>query len=964
VNHDGAHSKVGAKPLPPREIYHLKTEITHINIDCRRSIFAMTDVKKESILSKYKDPNMELEIRLKGESGELNKEVFESVYNSLNASPDFAGPEITYTLNLVSKNVYSGARNDDGNNIRSLVYDPAALPPPIDKPAVLLSESYYTKKFVQSTPVKDFINYSINLNKEIPSSKKFSTKADAEMRAKVRASFTDKEKKWRYDITATYQSKVNSYIREVLNKLFVPLTADTFITNLNYEYVTRFEVEIEHIGQNKADLKVDDLSVARTLFGMINPDFAEKDEMQSEIANIAKYIVDNPKIHHLFKSRFGLKKLANQPIALTLEAYSKIYPPIGYLATNKADGQRCIISINGNRMRLLFGNMLEIYHPSKPKEILFEEDVTILDSEIMIDAGGNISLYLFDVMVFRDENISRLGYEERITYLDDAVAYISSFIHGGGTKTVNNNNTLAKIEAKKIFTITTEPAMEGIFNGIVKAKYAYENDGIVLSAPGESYNSNIVYKWKPLENNTIDFLAMKVDKSALMSLSGSIELPANHTLYYLFVGINQKMRQLLGINFIQGYKSIFPTIANNIDGDFTGGGGFHQQYGEVYYPIQFSPSFDPTAFIYFCPNSLKLDLDHKIVELRRPLNKNTVILEVGKWDMIKIREDRKFEQNYFGNDMLTAESIYQNYVIPFPIEHLWKPPLGYFQKQSDEIRDMWKTRNYFQRFVVGSLITKYAMSAQWIVDLASGRGADLKRYIDSGIKNAIFVDIDRVALSELVDRKLSIAQTSRNNDRKTSGMRVYTHAHDLKDKADVIFSNIEKFGFKKGEADFVMMNFAIHYLCDKTENIRNLAVLVNTILKKGGIFVFTVMSGQSVFNAIKDIKYSESLRITENDVVKYEIKKLYKGTELTDVGQNIAVKLPFRDELVEEPICNIDHVVSVFEKKGFDLQDNSSFADMLNAFEKSKRDEFHKLSKDDIMYSELHNYVVLRKVTT
>ena len=101
VNHDGAHSKVGAKPLPPREIYHLKTEITHINIDCRRSIFAMTDVKKESILSKYKDPNMELEIRLKGESGELNKEVFESVYNSLNASPDFAGPEITYTLNFI-----------------------------------------------------------------------------------------------------------------------------------------------------------------------------------------------------------------------------------------------------------------------------------------------------------------------------------------------------------------------------------------------------------------------------------------------------------------------------------------------------------------------------------------------------------------------------------------------------------------------------------------------------------------------------------------------------------------------------------------------------------------------------------------------------------------------------------------------------------------------------------------------
>lgn len=927
----------------------------------------MTDLKKESLISKYKDPNMELEIRLKSESGELSREVFESVYNSLKASGDFAGPEITYTVNFVSKNVYSGSRNDDGNNIRSLVYDPAALPPPIDKPAVLLSESYYTKKFVESTPVRDYINYTINLNREIPSSKKFSTKADAEMRAKIRASFTDKSRKWRYDITATYQSKVNSFIKEVLNKFFIPLTADTFISNMNYEYVTKFEVEIEHIGQNKDELKVDDLSIARSLFGMINPEFAEKDEMQNEIANIAKFIVDNPKIHYLFKTRFGLKKLANQPIALTLETYSKIYPPIGYLATNKADGQRCIVSINGNRMRLLFGSMLEIYHPSKPKEILFEEDITILDAELITKTVGNvteISLYLFDVMVFRDENISRLGYEERIGYLDDAVKYTSSFIHNNSTKTKDGKHSLTHISSKTIFPITTEPAMEKIFREIVTAKYPYENDGIVISAPGESYNSNIVYKWKPLENNTIDFLAMKVDKAALMSLTNPIALPAGHTLYYLFVGINHKVRQLLGINFIQGYKSIFPTISTTIDADITGGGGFHQQYGDMYYPIQFSPSFDPTAFVYFCPDKLKLDLNHKIVELRRPMiGDNSVSTEVGKWDMIKVREDRKFEQNYFGNDMVTAESIYQNYMIPFPLEHLWKPPLGYFQRQSDEIRDMWKTRNYFQRFVVGSLISKYAQSSHWIVDLASGRGADLKRYIDSGIKNAIFVDIDKIALSELVDRKLSMAQASRG-DRKSSGMRVYTHAHDLKDKAETVMSHIEKFGFKKGEADFVMMNFAIHYLCDKTENIRNLAKLVNYVLKKGGVFVFTVMSGKSVFNAIKDINYSESLKFTENNVVKYEIKKLYKGTELSDVGQSIAVKLPFRDDLVEEPICNIDHVISVFEKKGFDLQDNSSFSDMLHMFEKSKRDEFHKLSDDDIMYSTLHNYVVLKKTST
>lgn len=937
----------------------------------------MTDLKKESILSKYKDPNMELEIRLKGETGEIDKEIFTSIYTALLTSGKYGTPEISYTLNFISKNVYSSSHNDDSSNIRSLVYDPKHLPPPIDKPAVLDRENYYTKKFIESTPVKDFINYSINLNREVASSKQFSTKADAEMRAKIRASFIDSNKKWRYDITATYQSKVNSYIRELLNKFFVPLTPETFVSDMKYEHVTKFEVEIEHIGENKSDLKIDDLSIARSLFGMINPEFAEKDILQSEIADIAKYIVDNPSIHYLFKSRFGLKKLANQPIALTAESYAKIYPPIGYLATNKADGQRCIISINGNRMRLLFGSMIEIYHPSKPKEILFEEDITILDAEmILVNTGAgastsasasatDISLYLFDVMVFRDENISRMGYEERIEYLDEAVKYINSFINGTGTMSTNGLHRLVKIEAKKIYTLSTEPAIEPIIKEINDAKYPYVNDGIVISAPGESYSANIVYKWKPIENNTIDFLAMKVDKSALVTFG--ISLPPKHTLYYLFVGIDNKVRQTLGINFVQGYNSIFPTIANNMNDSHIRMSG---QRESIYYPVQFSPSFDPTAYLYFYPDSHDTDLDHKIVELRRPLNKDgkTINLEPGVWDFIKVRNDRKFEQNYFGNDMSTAESIYQNYVTLFPIERLWTPPNGYFQKQSDEVRDMWKARNYFQRFVVGDLIKKYASEVQWIVDLAAGRGADLKRYMDAGIKNAIFVDIDKVALGELINRKISIATSTGRRNKSGMGMRIHTLARDLKDKAESISAEIDKFGFRKNDADFVMMNFAMHYMCDKTENIRNLAKLVNNLLKKGGVFVFTVMSGESVFNALIDTKYSESYKIMEDDatdvVVKYEIKKLYKGTDLADVGQTIAVRLPFREDLLEEPLCNIKHVISVFEKKGFELQDNSSFSDMLVSFERSRRDEFSKLSENDILYSNLHSYVILKKTAS
>ena len=45
---------------------------------------------------------------------------------------------------------------------------------------------------------------------------------------------------------------------------------------------------------------------------------------------------------------------------------------------------------------------------------------------------------------------------------------------------------------------------------------------------------------------------------------------------------------------------------------------------------------------------------------------------------------------------------------------------------------------------------------EWVIDLCSGRGADLGRFIRNKVQNLVCIDQDRTALSELIKRKYDI----------------------------------------------------------------------------------------------------------------------------------------------------------------------------------------------------------------
>ena len=127
-----------------------------------------------------------------------------------------------------------------------------------------------------------------------------------------------------------------------------------------------------------------------------------------------------------------------------------------------------------------------------------------------------------------------------------------------------------------------------------------------------------------------------------------------------------------------------------------------------------------------------------------------------------------------------AELTYSNYVDPFELEDLWKPRGGYFAAAVDQAHF---APNKYKRFVISNLLKDAYSGANWVVDLAAGRGADLPRYQQIGVKNGLFIDIDPSAIAELIRRRF---ETPRAKKIIGSGQTapVYDRVHD------VVYDNI------------------------------------------------------------------------------------------------------------------------------------------------------------------------------
>ena len=196
----------------------------------------------------------------------------------------------------------------------------------------------------------------------------------------------------------------------------------------------------------------------------------------------------------------------------------------------------------------------------------------------------------------------------------------------------------------------------------------------------------------------------------------------------------------------------------------------------------------------------------------------------------------------------------------------------------------------------------------------------------------------------------------------TKVLTVHTLVADLKTPCADLVAATFQYGLNPAMVDGTVCNFALHYMCDTIEHMRNLLAFNARMLKVGGVFIFTVMDGKSVHELLKPLKQGQQWEARENGVLKYAIKKNYTSDKLTACGQMISVLLPFSDEMYDEPLCNVDVVISEATKLGFAVELDSSMITFADKFARADAALAHALTTDDKQYIGLHKFVSLRKM--
>lgn len=598
---------------------------------------------------------------------------------------------------------------------------------------------------------------------------------------------------------------------------------------------------------------------------------------QKILYEIAKYIQP----YRSFKKELTLKLISNQAIELNKHKFLlNVHNNISnYYITNKIDGIRTFLYLSKNESYAVNDKCTKIdIHTS---------NTYILDTEKYEEI-----YYILDILMYDGKLICEEPFETRFGYFSK-VAHIKNI----------------KIKPFIRLTIDFKKQLSDLKN----TQTIYNTDGIIFTPYNETYNKMKVYKYKPIDQLTIDFLIKKCDSKD--------ENRGKHK-YILFCGISYTVYIKLCMKLINNYNKIFPNINTKKLPD--------------YFPIQFEPSDNKHIYIYY---SIEDNLDNVVGEF---------IFNNGEWILKKKRNDRQIDVeagNYFGNNYKIAETIWNSYSDPLIIENI-ENSSEYFQEHNNILQKASRNFNSY----VKSQIFENIKKSEWVIDLASGKGQDLFRYSTVNVKNVIFLEIDKMALSELLERKhiFSFDKKYRNN------LNILFKNVDLLDSPQININKINTI-YSDTRIDTIICNFAFHYFVADSTSLKNICEFIAHYLRPSGRFIFTSFDGKSVFDLLA--KHNGQWIVKNNDQIKYGIVQRYASNSVFEnIGQKIGVLLPFsKNTFYDEYLINIDIISHELKKHNIILIKKSSFSHHISSYHGIP------LDNNDKIYVGLYYYYIFEK---
>ena len=460
----------------------------------------------------------------------------------------------------------------------------------------------------------------------------------------------------------------------------------------------------------------------------------------------------------------------------------------------------------------------------------------------------------FKEMKFSGDCIIETEYYENKYYIFDVyylngVDYSEKFLH----ERLNSINEYLdelgpSFKIKKFYEITD---INELLEYIKKDKSPEGNniDGIILQRidkpyfqQGYDFNS---YKLKPLHLNTVDFL-LKYNRAL-----NYFEL---YLQGYYEKDYKQNMKKLPKDKDIYSLNNFEKPISKR----------YYYLYQNkkilIYFDSPFYPNLGKLILTEnwnkqgYSPDQIEQINDLVKKMKRKPYDYNNAIVELSltndkKWVPFRERRDKIFPNSY-------RVGLSNVSVIFDPI----KPSESiYFQKDltmSEEKLDIiHKINQTYRKYIIETYIKGKNSS---IIDLCGGRGADEFNLYSNGVSNFFVIDNDTTALKRYFDRTFNInnkkyESLTTNNNQKSNWININFLKHKLDKNYDEILQDLNsRYEFYKREVDIVLMNYAIHYLCDDVDKIKQLGQFVKKVLSKNGIFLITYYDGDEIMKTMKD----------------------------------------------------------------------------------------------------------------
>ena len=805
----------------------------------------------------------------------------------------------------------------------------------IENLTVERKEPYGGKDTIDATE----IGARFTLRKEVHIRKDTNAKANdptANIRIITRRSYTSKSGLFQIDMSMVKsRKKTPQLVRDILKEQH------------------SYELEIEFV---KRDTKLEESAIVTDLLGMIEEIYKSFYQTQFllSVSDMQRYKEEFEKSGSKF---YNLVTLERRHIREDMP--HNILQ--GYTVTNKADGERCGLYVSRDRKLLRIisntGQITWTGYTAKSQSHFGD----FVDGEFI--SGSNL-FCIFDMYHYRGsdaKNLPLMLESDEKTMKNPTQSRLGCsrlFVEDLEKDfTIAPTSTPIRIETK-LFFAGDDKAMETSIQDMLAMEFEYETDGLIFTprmsrvAPPEDREKNTwirVYKWKPASQNSIDFLLrisgdetfdpllkqhVKEGQLFVSRTSGDIILYPRKTITgeYVQPELPEDLRR----------------ITENKD-----------RIPSLFQPT--SPP-DPEAYRIYLPlNERKLPVDKEGVKIET----NTIVecaydTDMGRWIVMRTRYDKTYQYRVlkaqqYGNDIRTANSVWSSIHVPVTkdmIMNVVTNPIHdsvdsdmYYRDDLKRNKRVFADVYNFHLQIKEKLYRDYVRPGETLLELASGNGGDLPRWIMTKPSKVVAMDL---SLSNITSPTKGAAvryiEKVRNSKKGSVPPVLFVQGdmakHPLLDQEDEYlkilkgeatgsttylkqFENLNKF-------DAVSCQFALHYACASEDSFRAFAQNIKNTCKS--TFFGTCSDGQQIYTMLFD-KQTHSFGMRDPKTGTYaeagKYTKEYKQTGAwhydARFGMPVSVLLESFEQPQTEYLVPFESVVEVMGSIGFELIDTALF---------------------------------------